>query len=91
MPRGAFDRFDYLERSKTPNFYSLEYKAEATMSFSDDEGIKEERFIDLAAHYDGYAVHFIQGLSNPNVSWIIVSDGTKRMATTPDRRLIEGK
>ena len=85
MPRDAWDRFDMNETAKTPDFYSLTYHIEGELG---DGGITNvEKFIDLAAHFDGFAVHYLQNMTNPNVSWVLVTDVSGRMATTPHRKL----
>lgn len=85
MPRDSFDRFNYNEKVLIPNLYSLTYHVE--IDVTGGGASSEEKFIDLAAHYDGFAVHYIQNVTNTNLSWIVVSDGSGRMAATPDRRL----
>ncbi len=84
MPRGDFDRFNFNETQIAPNSYSLTYHIEGEFVGAI---INEERFIDLAAHFDGYAVHYLQNITDPNLSWIIVSNGKGRQAVSPDKRL----
>jgi len=88
MPRDAFDRFNFNETQMVPNSYSLTYHLEGELSGAI---INEERFIDLAAHFDGFAVHYLQNITNPNLSWVIVSNGKGRMAQSPDKRWHEAK
>jgi hypothetical protein len=87
LPRDNFGRFDMNEKTLAPNYYSLQYHAEAELDEAGENFFNQVEFIDLAAHYDGYAVHYIHDITEANNSWVIVTDGTKRMATTPDKRL----
>jgi hypothetical protein len=85
MPRDAWDRFDMNETSMTPDYYSLTYHVEGELG---DGGISNvEKFIDLAAHYKDFAVHYLQNVTNTNVSWVLVTTGQGRMATSPHRKL----
>jgi len=43
-------------------------------------------FIDLAAHYDEFAVHYIQEVTGEN-AWIVVTD-SEALAPSPSRRTI---
>lgn len=82
LPRENFNRFE-LE-GLTPTYYSLSYKLEvddvATGNFS------EKYFIDLAAHFDDLAVHYIQDTTVGNNSWIVVTTGDKPLAPSPRRK-----
>lgn len=79
MPRAKFDKFGH--NAKTPNQYSLCYKVEAEMNM--DGGVVDQTlFIDLAAHYDDFAVHYVLNTTNGNESWISVTDN-EAVALTP--------
>lgn len=81
MPRTKLDKFGMTERTRTPLYYSLQYHHEAEMTFGG--AVKEEwNYIDLAAHYQDFAVHFVQDVTNGDNSWIVVTD-TDAMAPTP--------
>lgn len=68
------------ETSRTPLFYSLQYHLEADVT----AGIgKQEHFVDLAAHYDAFTVHFIQDLQDGNNSWVVVTEGDNPLAPSP--------
>jgi hypothetical protein len=85
MPRMAFDRFDMNEQSLAPKFYSLQYHIEG--EFLDNGGFSQVDFVDLAAHYDGYVVHYIQDVSDGNTSWVVVTDESREaLAPTPRKQ-----
>jgi len=67
--------------SKAPSYYSLCYHLEVDDVLG---GMKEKYFIDLAAHYDDFAVHYIQDTTEGNNSWITVTDN-KALAPSPKK------
>lgn len=78
MPRLTFDKFG-LE-SKSPTHYSLQYHLEAIGEFG--TVMEQTIFMDLAAHYPDFAVHYIQDLTHANDSWVVVT-GPDAKAPTP--------
>lgn len=80
MPREKFIKFSMADRSKAPKYYSLQYHLEVDDLMSGSEN--STTFIDLAAHYDDFAVHYIQDASEGNDSWIVVTD-TEALAPSP--------
>jgi hypothetical protein len=83
MPRDKFDRFNLGKYSQSPKSYSLQYHLEV-----DDLMAKRDstEFVDLAAHYPLFTVHYIQDVTNGNNSWIVVTDGDTPMAISPSRK-----
>lgn len=82
LPREKFDRFS-LE-GMTPNFYSLNYHLEV-----DDinaGGGKQTHFVDLAAHFDDFSVHYIQDISQGSNSWIVVTKGDQPLVPSPRKK-----
>lgn len=79
LPRANFDKFEL--NSKTPNYYSLSYKMEVTMDMSGGP-VEQQVFVDLAAHYDQFAVHYIQNATIGNESWVVITDN-QAISTTP--------
>jgi len=73
LPRAKFEKFNLQERVKPPIYYSLQYHHEAEMTLG-GQVIEEWLYVDLAAHYPDFAVHFIQDVTNGNNSWIVVTD-----------------
>lgn len=80
MPRSKFDRFNM--QAVAPLSYSLEYKIEAEIGVDGSFG-NEKRFIDLAAHYVDYSVHYVQDIQDGNNSWVIVTTNDTPMAESP--------
>lgn len=81
MPRDNFGRFSMNETSQAPKSYSLQYHIEGDM---ENGGILNETlFVDMAAHYDDFIVHYIQDVTNNDTSWVIVTKGAERLAQTP--------
>lgn len=79
MPREKFNRFGLP--SLPPLYYSLQYHLEADDMFSGSPN--EERFVDLAAHFETFIVHYIQDVTEGSNSWVVVTDTHKRLATSP--------
>lgn len=69
------------ERIKPPIYYSLQYHHEAEMTLG-GQVEQEWVYVDMAAHYPDFAVHFIQDVTNGDNSWIVVTD-PDAMAPTP--------
>jgi hypothetical protein len=82
MPRTKLDKFGFAERNRPPAYYSLQYHHEAEMDMT-GELKNREFFVDLAAHYPQFAVHFIQDLQQGDNSWVVVTDPG---ALAPTRR-----
>jgi hypothetical protein len=82
MPRDKFAKFSMDERSKAPQYYSLQYHLEVDDVLAD---AKATTFVDLAAHYEDFAVHFIQDITEGNDSWIVVTD-PNALAPSPKRK-----
>jgi len=82
LPRSKFDRFDMNERSRAPHSYSLQYHIEGEL---DNGTFSQTQFVDLAAHYDGFSVHYVQDITDGNNSWVIVTEGDSPLAETPRR------
>jgi hypothetical protein len=84
LPRMTLDKFGMTDRIKPPLYYSLQYHHEAELSLG---GVlqKEWIYVDLASHYQDFAVHFIQDVSNGDNSWIAVTD-PDALAPTPRRK-----
>lgn len=82
LPRADFDKFNYLDRTIDPLYYALSYHLEAEMDMN-GAAIEQAVFVDLAAHYQDFAVHYIQdtGRSAAN-SWVVVTD-PDALAPTP--------
>lgn len=85
MPRQSFDRFAMNEHNRPPLFYSLQYHLEAELDENGQFGDSTE-FVDLAAHYPQFAVHYVQDVTDGNNSWVIVTEGDTPLATTPIKR-----
>jgi hypothetical protein len=81
MPRANFDRFGLYDTNRAPLFYSLQYHIEKEMT----TGV-EDHFIDLCSHYENLDVHFIQSLTDPNVSWVATTEGYNPIAPSPRRK-----
>jgi hypothetical protein len=82
LPRSKFDRFDMNESSRTPAFYALQYHLEGT--FEEDGSFSQTDFIDLAAHYDDFVVHYIQNITDANTSWVVVTNAdSEPLAPSP--------
>lgn len=79
LPRAKFEKFDF--DSLSPIQYSLSYKIEAEMDMNGG-AIDQQVFVDLAAHYEDFAVHYVQNVTNGNESWIVIT-GTEALAKTP--------
>lgn len=87
MPRTNFPKFGYEDISRAPLFYSLVYHVEGDMQFDNDVPFMEQtNFIELAAHYDGFMVRYIQDTTDGNNAWIVVSDDIRAVAETPRRK-----
>ncbi len=82
MPREKLDRFALTDKTRAPLSYSLQYHIEAEIGF-DGGGFIEKKFIDLAAHYEDFTVHYIQDTTDGNNSWVVVSENVERMAESP--------
>jgi hypothetical protein len=82
LPRERFAKFSMEDRSRAPSHYSVQYHLEVDdlLSGSADDTM----FVDLAAHYDDFAVHYIQDMTNGNDSWIVVTD-PNALAPSPRR------
>lgn len=80
MPRSKFDRFDMNERNRAPLFYALQYHIEG--EFLENGEFSQTNFVDLAAHYGDFAVHYIQDTTDGNNSWVLVTDGDEPLAAT---------
>lgn len=78
LPRPGNNRF----ASRPPLYYSLCYHAEIDDIFGTPV---ERHFVDLAAHYDDFAVHYIQDASEGTTSWITVT-GPDALAPSPRER-----
>jgi len=88
MPRTKLDKFGMTERLKPPLYYSLQYHHEAEMTLAGQ--IEQEWvYVDLAAHYQDFAVHFIQDVSNGNNSWIVVTDPDAMAPTPRNKELVK--
>jgi hypothetical protein len=87
LPQSDFDRFSLNARSKSPLYYSLQYHLEGTIDGSGQ--FSQGNFVDLAAHYEDYAVHFIQDVTNDYDSWVVVTD-PEALAPTPIAAVLEG-
>ena len=83
MPREKFIKFSMHERARAPEYYSVQYHIEIEDPMSGDA--KQTQFIDLAAHYADFAVHYIQDVTNSNDSWIVVTD-PDALAPSPRKR-----
>lgn len=83
LPREKFGRFGLEDHVLAPRYYSLEYCVEAEMNEQGSFG-DEKLFIKLAAHFeDELAVNLVQQLNDQDISWIVLTKGGSRMATTP--------
>lgn len=75
LPRPQNNKFESLP----PLYYSLCYR----MELDDILGNKKQKlFVDLAAHYETFAVHYIQDITEGNNSWICVTDN-QALAPSP--------
>jgi hypothetical protein len=79
FPGEGFHRFS--QNIVLPDHYSLQYHVEADDLFGD---MRENHFIDLAAHYDGYTVHVVRSTDDAQ-QWVFVTPGNDSMAPTPSR------
>lgn len=87
MPRSNFGQFDYNDINRAPLSYSLCYHLEGDMTFGEEgELMKQTHYIELAAHYEGFMVRYIQDITDGNNSWVVVTDETRALAETPRRR-----
>jgi len=87
LPRTSLNgKFGYDEIYRAPLFYSLVYHLEGDMHFGGEESLVQTQYIELAAHFDGYMVRYIQDITNGNTSWIVVTDDKRAMAETPRRK-----
>lgn len=80
MPRAKLDKFGLTPRA--PKSYSLAYKIEAEMDLNGGE-VDQKAFVALTAHYDGFAVNFVQDLQDGKNNWVIVTDDMEGLAQTP--------
>lgn len=64
-----------------PRYYSLCYHAHVDDVFGDKS---QKDYVDVAAHYENFAVHYICDTSDGNTSWVTVTD-PEAMAPSPDR------
>lgn len=79
MPREKFEKFG-LE-SMPPTHYSVQYHLEVVDLMGTNENT---HFIDLAAHYDDFIVHYVQDAGDGNTSWVVVTPSTQeRLAESP--------
>jgi hypothetical protein len=80
MPRSKFERFGY--EAVAPLSYSVQYHAEVEM---DTEGVlkNQSRYIDLAAHFPQYSVHYIQDIEDGNNSWVLITQNDTPLAESP--------
>lgn len=81
MPRDNFNKFGYDGLTLTPTHYSLSYHIEGDLRL-DGTPMEQSLFVDMAAHYEEFTVHFIQGITNGN-SWVTVTSGDKPLAPSP--------
>lgn len=81
MPRSSLGRFGIGEVNQSPSCYSLQYHIEGEMRNGGE--LEQTLFVDMAAHYDDFIVHYIQDVTNGNNSWVIVTKGAERLAVTP--------
>ena len=72
MPREKFTKFSMEERAIAPEYYSVQYHLEVDDMLSGSP--TQTNFIDLAAHYKDFAVHYIQDATDGKDSWIVVTD-----------------
>lgn len=82
LPRAKFDRFDFNDKAVAPLSYSLQYHLEAEMGPDGSFG-NEHRFVDLAAHYPEFTVHYIQDITDGNNSWVLITKGDLPLAESP--------
>ena len=64
-----------------PRYYSLCYHAEIDDVLGNQT---QSDFVDVAAHYENFAVHYVCDTSSGNTSWITVTD-PDALAPSPDR------
>lgn len=76
LPRNNFGRFTL--DSRAPLLYSVMYIAEGELPVSGN--IEQHNYIDLAAHYDKFDVHFVQDIDDGNTSWVVVTDPGEPLA-----------
>jgi hypothetical protein len=81
LPRGNFQKFEY-EGAHEPLYYAICYKLELEnpLGGSPDQTL----FVDLAAHYESFAVHYIQEIDGNN-AWVVVTD-PDALAPSPRKR-----
>lgn len=84
LPRANFGRFGFDEKSRAPLSYSLQYHIEGEMM--GEVSLSQTNFIDLAAHYENFTVHYVQDTTDGNNSWVIVTEGDTPLAETPRKR-----
>lgn len=89
LPRTNLSKFGYEGINRAPLFYSMVYHVEGDMPLNDDAEaafMTQTNYVELAAHYDGFMVRFIQDITDGNNSWIVVSDDIRAMAESPRRK-----
>lgn len=69
------DRFGFNESNLKPLRYSLCYHLERDDILGEGGGT-DELFIDLAAHYDQFTLHYIHNITNDSESYMVISDNT---------------
>lgn len=80
LPATDFNRFGLGDFNYIPLHYSLQYHIEGEF---DQTGIfTQANYVDIVAHYQDFAVHYIQNL-NGGDAYITVTQGFEPMAPTP--------
>lgn len=57
--------------TKKPSYFSLCYRYEADQILGN---MKEKHLVDIGAHYDTFAVHYIHDITNGLESWVTITD-----------------
>jgi len=84
MPRETLYKFGMEERARVPLRYAVQYHLEVDDVLSGNP--TGDIFVDFAAIYDTFAVHYIQDVSNGRDSWIVVTDPYET-APSPKRKV----
>lgn len=85
LPKERMDRFKFNDTNMKPLKYSLCYHVEVDDVFTG--GGTEEKFIDLAAHYDTFTLHYINNITNDDEAYIVVSSNTEPLVPESDTPL----
>jgi hypothetical protein len=90
LPRENFDKFNTGEINRPPLSYSLCYHIEAEAEYG-SLALEETRFIELTAHYEDFAVSYVQDITGRLNSWVFVTEARDGLAETPRRMIQEAE